>query len=99
MKLSSKQKSYLKGLGHHLKPIIQVGKDGVSETFVANLEAALEHHELLKIKVLDNAPLEKKKVAGKIGKATRGEVVQVIGNTLLYYRPFPKEAVIELPKK
>lgn len=99
MKLSSKQKSYLKGLGHHLKPIIQVGKDGASEKFIANLEDALLHHELLKIKVLDNTPVEKKEIAGQIEKLSKGNVVQIIGHTLLYYRRFKEEPVIVLPKK
>ncbi|MDH3974029.1 MAG: ribosome assembly RNA-binding protein YhbY [Deltaproteobacteria bacterium] len=99
MKLSSKQKSCLKGLGHHLKPIIQIGKDGLSEKFIANLEDALEHHELLKIRVLDNAPTEKKELAASIEKASRGAVVQIIGHTLLYYRPFAEEPLIMLPKK
>jgi len=99
MKLSSKQKSYLKGLGHHLKPIIQVGKDGVSEKFIANLEDALTHHELLKMKVLDNVPVDKKEIAMQIEKASKGAIVQIIGHTLLYYRPFAKEPVITLPKK
>lgn len=99
MKLSSKQKSYLKGLGHHLKPIIQVGKDGLSEKFMTNLENALESHELLKIKVLDNAPLEKRDIAARVEKSSRGDVVQIIGHTLLYYRPFAEEPLIVLPKK
>lgn len=98
MKLSSKQRSYLKGLGHHLKPIIQVGKDGVSEKFITNLEDVLEHHELLKIKVLDNAPEDKKEIALHIEKASKGAIVQIIGHTLLYYRPFAEEPVIALPK-
>ena len=97
MKLTSKQKKYLKGLGHHLKPIIQLGKDGVSKEFVANLDDCLEHHELLKIKVLENAPNERGELAFQIEKKARGSVTQIIGKTLLFYRPFKEEPEIKLP--
>ena len=98
MKLTSKQKKHLKGLGHHLKPIIQIGKDGVSKEFIANLDDCLEHHELLKIKVLENAPDEKGELATQIEKKTKGCVAQIIGKTLLFYRPFKEEPEIKLPK-
>lgn len=98
MKLTSKQKKYLKGLGHHLKPIIQLGKDGVSKEFVANLDDCLEHHELIKIKVLENAPDERGEIALKIEKKAKGSVAQIIGKTLLFYRPFKEEPEIKLPK-
>ena len=97
MKLTGKQKNHLRGLGHHLKPILQIGKEGISEAFLANIEACLTHHELLKIKVLENAPDEKEGLAGVLERRTKGAVVQIIGKTLLFYRPFPKDPVIVLP--
>ena len=98
MELTSKQKKYLKGLGHPLKPVIQIGKEGVSKKFVANLEDCLDHHELIKIKVLENAPAEKGELATKIEKKTKGCVAQIIGKTLLFYRPFKENPEIKLPK-
>ena len=98
IKLTGKQKNHLRGLGHSLKPILQVGKEGVSEQFLENLEDCLEHHELLKIKVLENAPHEKQELAEKMEKATKGSIVQIIGKTLLFYRPFKKDPVIVLPR-
>ena len=97
MKLTGKQKNHLRGLGHHLKAIIQIGKDGASREFLTNLEDCLEHHELIKIKALENAPDEIKALSIKIEKATKGKVVQIIGKTLLFYRPFKEDTVIKLP--
>ena len=98
MKLTSKQKKYIKGLGHPLKPIIQIGKDGVSKEFITNLDDCLEHHELIKIKVLENAPDEKGELATQIEKKTKGCVAQIIGKTILFYRPFKEEPEIKLLK-
>jgi len=97
MKLSSKDKSYLKGLAHHLKPILQIGKGGVEANFIENMEATLESHELIKIKVLESSSDDKEVLVQKIEKATGGHVVQIIGKTLLYYRPFRKDPQITLP--
>lgn len=99
MKLTGKDKVYLRGLGHNLKPIIQIGKEGVSEEFAANLEDCLDQHELLKIKILENAPGDKKALAAEVEKATGGSVVQIIGKTLTLYRPFREEPGIALPSK
>jgi RNA-binding protein len=98
MKLTGKDKHYLRGLGHHLKPILQIGKNGVSEDFITNLERELEHHELLKIKVLESSPVDKKRVANEIEKVSSANIAQIIGKTLLLYRPFKEEPQITLPR-
>ena len=95
LKLTGKQKNYLRGLGHHLKPLIQIGKDGVSADFVGNLDAELERHELIKVKVLENAPEGKKDIASSIEKKTGGAVVQIIGKIVLVYRPSKEDTKIE----
>ncbi len=97
MKLGSKDKAYLKGLGHHLKPIIQIGKGGIEQNFIENLESSLGRHELIKIKVLENCAYDKTALAENIEKATAGNIVQIIGKTLLFYRPFKKDPQIKLP--
>jgi RNA-binding protein len=98
LKLNSKDKAYLKGLGHHIKAFLQIGKDGISEAFISNLEAELEHHELIKIKILDNAPGDKKSFSLPIEKAVNCSVVGLIGKTLLLYKPFKEEPQIKLPR-
>ena len=98
LKLTSKDKAYLRGLGHHLKAFLQLGKDGISEAFTSNLEAELEHHELIKVKILDNAPGDKKSFSAPIEKAVHCTVVGLIGKTLLLYKPFKEDPQIKLPK-
>lgn len=96
MNLKGKEKIYLRGLGHKLKPIVHIGKEGLSEEFIANLNDCLEQHELFKIKILDSAPAGKKEIAKEVEKATKGSVVQSIGKTLLLYKPFKDNPVITL---
>ena len=95
-KLTGKQKNYLRGLGHHLKPLVQIGKDGLTVEFAKNLDDELERHELIKIKVLENAREGKKELAVEIEKKTGGAVIQVIGKIILVYRPSKEEPKIEL---
>lgn len=99
MKLTGKDKNHLRGLGHHLKPILQIGKEGVSDKFISNIEDCLEHHELLKIKILEGTSKERDIAAREIEKKTGGNVVQIIGKTLLYYRPFKEKPVISFSGK
>ena len=96
LKLTGKQKNYLRGLGHYLKPLVQIGKDGLSLESIGNLNAELERHELIKVKVLENAPEDKKIIAASIEKKTGGVVVQIIGKIVLVYRPSEEEPKIEL---
>jgi len=97
IKLTGKQKNYLRGLGHHLKPLIQIGKEGLTPEFVENLDAELERHELIKIKVLENAPEDKKSLAALIEEKTGGAVVQIIGKIVLVFRPSKEEPIVALP--
>ncbi len=99
MNITGKDRVYLRGLGHRLKPILQVGKEGITGEFILNLEDCQKDHELLKIRILESAPAEKKEIAEEIEKATKGAVVQIIGKTLLYYHPFKEEPVIKLPSR
>ncbi|MBE9535644.1 MAG: ribosome assembly RNA-binding protein YhbY [Proteobacteria bacterium] len=96
LKLTGKQKNYLRGLGHHLKPLIQIGKDGLAADFIENLDAELERHELIKVKVLENAPEDKKSLAASIEKTTGSAIVQIIGKIVLVYRPSKEEPKIDL---
>jgi len=96
--LTSKQKSYLKGLAHSLQPIIQVGKLGINEKLVQTVVDALEAHELIKVSVLQNCPEEPKVMGEKIAEQAGAEVVQVIGRTLVFYKESRKKKAIILPK-
>ncbi len=94
--LTGKQKRCLRGLGHDLKPVILVGKGEVSEPLILETTAALESHELIKIKILESCLMDRHEVAEALAEACGAEVAQVLGRTLLLYRK-GKEPKIELP--
>lgn len=95
--LTGKQRRHLRSLGHDLKAIVQIGKDGLDEGVVAAVERALLDHELVKIKIAEAAGLERHDAAEAIADRTRSEVAQVLGNTVLLYRAHPDDPQIVLP--
>ena len=97
MTLTGKQRRHLRGLGHGLDPVVHIGKDGLSEAFVAAVDQALGDHELIKVRILDTTGLDRHEAAEALAKATSSEVAQVLGNTILLYRADPEKPVIELP--
>lgn len=96
--LSGKQRRYLRSLGHHLEPVVQLGKQGFTDGVVAAVSEALERHELVKVRIGTECPDDRHDVAARLAPAVKGEVVQVLGRTLLVYRRHPKEPKIQLPK-
>ncbi|KKA44294.1 MULTISPECIES: ribosome assembly RNA-binding protein YhbY [Salinivibrio] len=98
MKLSTKQKQYLKGLAHPLKPVVLMGANGLTEAVVAEIELALDHHELIKVKVASEDRETKNLIIDAILRETGAEKVQVIGKTLVIYRQSDARK-IELPRK
>jgi RNA-binding protein len=97
MPLTGKQRRTLRALGHHLKPVVQVGHSGVTEALVAALEQALHDHELVKVRVSEHAAGTRAEVAAALARATHSEVAQVLGRTVLLYRARPEEPRIVLP--
>ncbi|MGX5914505.1 ribosome assembly RNA-binding protein YhbY [Aliidiomarina sp. Khilg15.8] len=97
MSLSNKQKQYLKGLAHPLKPVVMLGANGLTEGVVAEIDGALEHHELIKVKVPEDDREMRRAVQDAIARETKAEVVQSIGKTLVLYRP-AQEPTIRLPR-
>ena len=95
--MTSKQRAYLRGLANSLQPIFQIGKGGLSDNLIKQLDEALEARELIKVNVLETAPEEIKVLGNKIAKSTNSFFVQAIGNKLTIYRPNPKEPKIILP--
>ncbi len=96
--LNAKQRAHLKGLAHSLKPILHVGKEGVTDTAVDAVASAFNTRELLKLKVLDTAPESAKETGQALaGRVAGGHLVQVIGRTVVLYRPHPEKPAIRLP--
>lgn len=102
MELTSKQRAQLRGLANSIDSILQVGKDGIGENLVRQADEALEARELIKGRVLDNnIEYDARLAAEELAKATRSEVVQVIGSKFVLYREShskPKEKRIQLVK-
>ncbi len=84
--LTSKQRRHLKGLGHHLANLAMVGREGITDSMVNSVEDVLVAHELVKVRVQNNSPVDRKEVADLLAKATGAAVVQVLGKTVLLFR-------------
>ncbi|MEC6814900.1 ribosome assembly RNA-binding protein YhbY [Photobacterium toruni] len=98
MNLSTKQKQFLKGLAHNLKPVVLMGANGLTEAVLAEIDLAINHHELIKVKVASEDRETKLLIIDAIIRETKAEKVQVIGKTLVLYRP-SEDRKIELPRK
>lgn len=95
--MTSKQRAYLRGLANTLQPIFQVGKSGISDNLIKQLDDALEVRELIKISVLETAPDTVKSLAEEIAIATNSICVQTVGSKITLYRPKKKDSKIVLP--
>jgi RNA-binding protein len=95
--LTGKQRRHLRSLGHELRPIVLVGKDGIDDGLVAAVDRALVDHELVKIKLGESADVNRHEAADTLARRTHSEVAQVLGYTVLLYRPDPDEPAIVLP--
>ena len=93
--LKANQKKQLKALAHDLKPIIQIGKDGLSDNLLMTIDQALKAHELIKISVLQNNNDITEELILDISSRTRSEFVFKIGRQLIFYRP-SKQKLIKL---
>ena len=102
MELTSKQRAQLRGMANTIDTILHIGKDGLSENLIRQADEALEARELIKGRVLDNnIEYDARKAAEELAKATRSEVVQVIGTKFVLYREThakPKDKRIQLVK-
>ena len=94
--LAGKQVRFLRGLGHHLQPVVMIGREEISEPLVASAEEALTAHELIKVKVQEGCLLDRREAAAILADRTGAEVVQVLGRTILLYRP-AENPTIQLP--
>ena len=98
MSLTKNQIKTLRGLCHSLKPIIMIGQKGLTTEVLDELEIAINHHELVKIKIALDDRDARKEMIKDICDQSQSENVQVIGKTVSVYRRNEKKPVIELPK-
>ncbi|WP_440895910.1 ribosome assembly RNA-binding protein YhbY [Amphibacillus sp. Q70] len=95
--LTGKEKRYLRSKAHHLKPIFQVGKEGVNENMLIQVNEALEKRELIKITILQNCLADKEDVAAELVAGTNAELVQIIGSIIILYKESLENKTIVLP--
>lgn len=88
-KLTGKQVRFLRGLGHHLKPLVLVGREEITDKLISSVEAVLNTRELIKVKVQNNCAMDRKEVAEALSSACGAAVAQVLGRTILLYRENP----------
>ncbi|WP_011609155.1 ribosome assembly RNA-binding protein YhbY [Histophilus somni] len=98
MTLSTKQKQFLKGLAHHLNPVVMLGTNGLTEGVLAEIDNALNHHELIKVKISGAERETKQLIIEAIVRETQASAVQTIGHVLVLYRP-SNEPKIQLPRQ
>ena len=84
--MTSKQRSYLKGLAMTTEPILQIGKSSVTPEFTKSVSEALEARELIKISVLQNCLDDPREMAQMLAERTDSQVVQVIGRKIVLYK-------------
>lgn len=96
--ITGKQRTYLKGLAHNIDPITQIGKEGITEAFINQLNDALEARELVKVSIQKNSMLDTKEAANEVARLTNGEFVQAMGRRFVIYKKSKNNPKIELPK-
>ncbi|HPF72962.1 MAG: ribosome assembly RNA-binding protein YhbY [Rhodanobacteraceae bacterium] len=96
--LTNAQTRYLRGLAHSLKPVIMVGAKGITDNLLAELDGALTHHELVKVKFAVGDRDERDAAVKQLVDASKASLVQRIGNVACLYRRHPKKPQIILPK-
>ena len=95
--LTGKQRRHLRALGHHLDPLLQIGHEGVTDAVVAQANAQLRRHELIKVRVLESSPLDRREAADELSARSGAALAQVLGRTFLLYKRDPEKPRIELP--
>jgi len=97
MRLSEPQKKYLRGLGHKLKPVLMIGDAGLKDAVTAEFLSALDHHELIKVKIRVGDRDLRDSIISVLCKAGDASLVTRIGNVALIYRANPDKPRIVLP--
>ncbi|ETX03735.1 ribosome assembly RNA-binding protein YhbY [Candidatus Entotheonella palauensis] len=99
-KLMGSDRRYLRSVAHHLQPVVHIGKTGVTANVLAEIDRALEQHELIKIRILD-FKAEKKTLSQTIAADTGSEMVGIVGHISMFYRqhPDPERRHIDIPSR
>lgn len=96
--MTSKQRAYLRALANKLDSIFQVGKNGLNENLIKQIDDALEARELIKFSILETAPEDNYSIANILASSTNSFLVQIVGNKVTLYRAKKKNSKIVLPE-
>lgn len=96
--ITSKQRGFLRGLAHELEPTVYIGKSGMTENIVKEMETWLEMRELVKVKLQEGCDLTPKDAANELAEILKAEYVQAIGRKFTLYRQSKEHKQIELPR-
>ena len=94
MPLSETQRRHLRKLAHHLKPVVIVGNAGLKDNVLAEIDNALAHHELIKVKIHAADKTERQAIIDKISEQTDAGWVLSIGHIAAFYRPAEKPKIV-----
>lgn len=94
--LTSRQRRQLRGLAHHLEAVVQVGTRGITDELVGAVDAALDDHELVKVRVGENAPIDRHEVGPALADRTHAHDIGCIGRIVILYRRHPTEPRVPL---
>ena len=89
--LTTQQRCLLRGLGHHLDPVVQIGKEGITEPLCAAIAVALARHELIKLRLAESVDGDRHGLAAELAARSHAALVQVLGRTILLYRRRPDD--------
>jgi RNA-binding protein len=97
--LTGKQRRHLRALAHHIDPVVQVGKGGMTDALTDAVDRALTDHELVKVRVLEGAPQGRHELAQPLADVLRAHVVGTVGRIVILYRMRKKNPDIVLPAR
>ena len=95
-KLTNKQRRALRALAHSLKPVVHVGKDGITEQVIMAVDDAIFSHELIKVRILEAASENRRDAARELATRAGAELVSLVGRMVVLYRQHPEEPKIEI---
>lgn len=95
--MKGKQRAYLRSEANEMDPLFQIGKNGISDGVIEQVDNALEARELIKVRALDNSLYTAQEAAEELAEECAAEIIQVIGNVLVLYRESEGESEYNLP--
>jgi len=97
--LTGKQRSYLRGLAHHIQPVVQLGREGLTDGVAEAVSKALRDHELIKVRVMESSPDDRRTTTPKLAALCGAHEVGQVGRVVILYRAHDTDPVIKLPRR